>query len=287
MMKVQITRGDEWFSGLAEQIRLEGDQIVESGGEIEISSGQTIPLIVLRSEVLRSPVGREDFVTVRWFDGKFANQTAFVIPIYGHMNEDLGCPVFSGCVGKYTHHFEFDRTYESPDLIEALIEMRFKGPVCVYWMGLREGMAVSKIVVGMVPELIFPLLEGLSVKISDFLSSPLSVDMKESKVLGAVVSRYPWPAVVECDQFEISGLSPSVLKHFWTHEVQSHRHSFYSTNPLIGMATAWSSESFSEANRRVLRTMRSLQIPLKQYRTDLDFRALRKMEYLETILQGV
>lgn len=284
-MRVQFRESDGWYSGLAMQMQMEGDQIVPSSGDLVIAEPDNFPLLVLGDSVNTSPNLPIDFVTVRWFHGEFNRQTGFVVPMFGHMTEDLGCPVFAGSAIRYMHHQKFDKAYGCETLNQALIEAGFKGPVLIYWYARGEELQVTKIVVGMIPEIVLPLFEGLQGKISEFLENPTAQEFRESKVISIIASRYPWPAEVECDTYDIGGLAPPVLKHFWTYNVETHRNAFFSKSTQVGLVSAWSTDSFSEANRRALRTLRALRIPLKQYRTDVDYRAIRKMEEIEKVLQ--
>ena len=310
-MKVCFEKETGWYSAVRDQVVLEGDELDKSAdlviatelkkpqGETRIGGDSPVPLAAvadLEGAVDFLEGEDSDFFTIRWYNEEFSPQNIVTFPIKGMMNEGLGLGVDTGSTTKFLSGAVFDVLYSSEGLREVVREFEYRGPVIAGWAFLPGKICLTHIRLGLYPFLTIPLFEGLTTKITDFLTGKNQL-LKESSLVSILVSRYPFPFQEQTsDVIHVRNLTPPVLKHFWTYEMEFHRHSFYTDRTIIGMATAWGAlsaqdqgqrvMSLSEANRRALRTCRSLDVPNKQFRTDVDFRASFQWHQLEEILKA-
>jgi hypothetical protein len=180
------------------------------------------------------------------------------------MNNELGSPAEAGMACRYIHESPLCDVFGNETLQAALREMQYVGLVSVSMV--LDG-RVTGIQTGAPCWGLYNLLEGIRGRTVEFLTGE-TTGLMESWTVGLLMSRFPWPFEARHSQVKIGGMTPAIEKHFWSLETSGYKRAFVSTGPLVGVATAWS-PTLSEANRRALRTLEAIELPGKQYRTDV------------------
>jgi hypothetical protein len=219
---------------------------------------------------------------VRWFDGdKFANQTILILPIRGFMDGNLGASTVVGCGGRMVSHKNVDKVFSNKMVSDALRLAKHRGFVtmlcddhgvwevqgCIPWYGFY---AVCELITG---NLVPWFVDGTH-------------KLYECWTVGQLVSLPPYPSArptgTRIKPVTIPTLSTAVERHFW-HKMTTVRRTMEITSPLVGVATAWG-KSVGDCCRRVLTTCNNLQVPSKQYRTDLEVVLRRQYAEVSSLL---
>lgn len=301
-MKYHIISSSEIVRAISRHLDLEGDEVVEDpgqadfcltatpvidkekkypkiiGGHLDIPQ-QTLPAL----RYITSP-GPEEFIVFKWFNGEWMDQTLIGIPLVGMMNGDLGKDLSAGLASRYIENDKIYGLFHREELEGMLREMNYTGFVSICVRMNNGSPLVVRLILGVPFCGMLNALEGVSGKLSSFLTDPFNNPLLESWVAGIVLSRFPFPFQIETERVFINGLTPEVEKHFWTFNVGSFRKSFFTESTIIGYATSWS-PMLNEANRRTLRTCKTIKVEFKQYRTDLAFMLSRKWAKLKEELE--
>ena len=231
---------------------------------------QTLPALGFSSPA-SSPMSCFVF---RFFEGGSASwrpQALLGLPIETLANDDLGPRCEAGLVCRYVDP-GLDRLgfLWTPELEAVLREMSYCGFVSFGLFLPYDGLDVRlcSLQTGIPFNGIFNVLEGVKGRTVEFFTGESSW-LQESWTVNLTLSRHPWPTVppVPVRTF-IKGLNREVLKHLRLFDTVSFRDSCYSDSLLLGCASAWALQ-FPEAIRRATRTLRSLDIEDKTFRTDV------------------
>lgn len=269
---------------LKSHLVLEGNEIVIDNPDMVITDDSTfktnLPCVRggdVLSGVVTQALGFElskyesDYCLCRWFDKKLGwlDQVWVGIPIMGMMTNGMGAAVQSGMCGCFTRSVSARALFAQQELHDILQELGHSG-----WVTLRmssQDSKTSSIETGIPGTGLYNTLEGIPGTLSEVLTQPENYKYLESWSVSLVVSKFPWPlppAQHSPGRSQIRGLSDE--KHFWLTDHSRFRNSLYTQNNLIGVATGWS-RTLSEANSRVVRTCRSLEIDEIQFRTDAGY----------------
>lgn len=196
------------------------------------------------------------------------------------MNDDVGPKVQSmGCL---TMAARADyRLFELSlfPLERFLRKIGWRGPVnvgCSVWLG---DVAVTGVYLGFHYDSAYTFIEGLQEPLADAIFETAMGIKKELKVttfdfiVSARISVPPWPHALpngELKGLPLGELSDKALKHIHLRDVyaEGKQHYLAGTTGVVCSATAVG-RSVDEARNRVLRTVRNIPLPDKQYRTDV------------------
>ena len=262
-MKVKIIHREtdvQWLA-VIKQIELEGDTVWKEG-EVDLTldfSLETIPLQGLSTLGYQTMSAQPDFFISRWFDGAWHPQEFVGVLVSGLMNEGLGPEIPAGFGGLYKRVGEVWK----PDLANLLREMKVRNFVT---LGLTRDLQVTGFQTGVPFPGLFCVLEGFPCRIVEWFQKPR--ELLESSTISVTLSRHPFPHQGKDERVSVGGLSPAVQRHFWMPFVSKHRKGYFTESTLIGVATGWA-KTFGEANSRALTSCRSIEVPLKQFRTDV------------------
>lgn len=255
-MKIKL----EGFDFLKDRLISEGNELVEMGEEIKLSTKTDGPFPAPILEALGIKVDNlpETYRIVKFFNYDFSPQTIVTIPIVGMMQSGLGFPLESGLAARFIDK-EPD-IFSSDTLIEVLREMHYVGFVYAAYntdklcsFGLGAGMYI------------YNLLESLEGKLTSFIN--LEDRLLESWTLSVVLSRYPFP-FRKSDSELCFKVTPQAKRHLHLFNTEKNKSMFYTSNTFLGIATSWAT-TLHEAENRVMRTLDGLDIHAKQYRKDL------------------
>lgn len=255
-MNVELL-SDSWdWKAVSRQIELEGDTL-GSGVKLDFRS-KFVPVKVLEAIGLQVTDKIPSLFVTRWFDGTWHPQEFLGCRVMGMMNENLGMRVGTG----YGGHFGHVEGIWTKGLSNLLQEMGVRNFVTLGTFGGK----VASCQAGVPFPGLFCLLEGIPCRLAEWLVKPQG--LLESHVVGVVVSRPPWPYENSAERASVGGVGPSLLKHFWSAGLGNHRKGYYVDDTLVGVSTGWA-KNFGEANARALVSCRALDLPGKQFRTDL------------------
>jgi len=114
---------------------------------------------------------------------------------------------------------------------------------------------------------IFNALEGVKGRMVEFFSGSVPV-LLESWTTSLALSRSPFPYEMVGTKTHVGGVSPEVERHLTLLDsVRVKGSTFVTSGTLVGVSSAWAHE-MSESVRRAVRTLRGVELPDKQYRTD-------------------
>ena len=277
------------YQALARMLKLEGEEIVEERPEITITQGISghPEGLVIGGDVIFPPVftkllglqraeGLPDVVVFRWFHNGWRSQTLLGFPLQYTMTGDLSISGDVGMACCFTTKVEFTSLFDTGSddskpgpLHETLLKMNYNGFVSFGVKISDEAeIGITEIRTGVRNNGFFNMLEGLHGRLSQFLIGT-EPDLQESWTAQLLLTRYPYPhEPVTTDKVYLEGLNAEVEKHLWLFDAHRHKQTVFSQNTVIGVTTSWS-QSLAEACRRVLRTLRNVDIPQKQFRTDL------------------
>jgi len=262
-MKVRIIHGEtdvQWIA-ITKQIELEGDTVCKEG-EVDLTldfRAETIPLQGLSTLGYQTVSAQPDFFISRWFDGAWHPQEFVGVLVSGLMNENLGPEIPAGFGGIYKRVGEVWKS----GLANLLREMKVRNFVT---LGLTRDLQVTGFQTGVPFPGLFCMLEGFPCRIVEWFQKPR--ELLESPTISVTMSRYPFPHQGKDEKVSVEGLSPAVQRHFWAPYVNHHRKGHFTESTLVGVATGWA-KTFGEANSRALTSCRAIQVPFKQFRTDV------------------
>ena len=256
-MKVKL-RG---YNTLRRTIELEGDSIVEKDEDLFLDENIEGSITTVAAEALGFSfgIGDEAYMVTKRYNSGWDNQTYISYALRTLMNNDLGFPLEVGRAGRYIQdkiccdHFEKLNSLLDEMNYFGFISLKFNADNNLIDVLFGAGLAL------------YGMLEGVSGKISSFFKD--SGKILESWSVALVLSRYPYPFKPTCDRLFFD-LPPSVAKHLWFFDLKGFRKGFYTDKTAICIVSAWAT-SLNEAARRVYRTCQGLDVPLKQYRTDV------------------
>lgn len=279
-MKFTIS-GNGPLSAIGKRLELEGDEEVSNGGGLLICSegirgtGSTtqravlgeweLPVSVLEAIGIKPSKRSMDFFVTKWFSSKsdWSPQTMLGVPIKHLLPEMLGAQCPAGCSLRYVHNGPLvDVFMEHPCLGEVLREMSYNGFVSI---GLALGIefSICSIQTGVPFYGVFPLLEGSSGRLAEFLSGD-TPRFRESWTTGLVLSTAGWPFVGCDNRLFVKPKAAGWEKHFWSWTLNVFGESMFSDDRLLGVATGWS-PTLHESIRRCKLTLGNLDVPGKQY----------------------
>lgn len=278
-MKVNLICDEKDVQWLAvcKQIELEGDSILREG-EVDLEldfRSESIPLQGLSTlgyQVISAPT---DFFVSRWFDGSWHPQEFVGVLVSGLMNENLGSEIPAGFGGVYKKVGDVWK----PGLANLLREMKVRNFVT---LGLTRNLEVTGFQTGIPFPGLFCMLEGFPCRLAEWFEKPR--ELLESSIIAVTLSRYPFPHQGTSSKVNVEGLSPAVQRHFWMPYVNKHRKGYFTESTLIGVATGWA-KTFGEANSRALTSCRAIEVPLKQFRTDVGAEIRKSFSQLGLINQ--
>jgi hypothetical protein len=253
------------YETLARPLSLEGHEIISDGEDVVLNEDAetNIPkkaLELLGVEVSLSSV--ELFRTTIFYDHVhgFGEQMLLGIPLNKFLCEDLGTDCFMGMVTKFVQSGYLKSFYV---MIEELLhKMRHFGYVTIKFgddfkpIEARRGLG----------EMLFNVLEGFKGSVVDLMTT--KVKLLESWTSSLVISRYPYPMRDMAEPELQLRINPAAEKHLWFYNIYGYRSALYTKRTRVCVATAWA-QSVSDVCNRVYRTARELELPDKQYRTDM------------------
>jgi len=267
---------DGMLSALERHLKLEGDELVERGEEAELivrergHGALEGPGLVVGSDVeithpallraLGFPYRGSDstYALTKYWHGEWHPSTLFSVGAVGVMDDGMGAQVPTGIVGRFVSGGDIDRLFERKELEALLRRESFTGPVT---LGMHDGF-VSAVNLRLNP-VIFALGECREGKLSELLRTGGPIG--EKWVIAAVVSRWPWPAREAEGRAELLGLESE--EHFWGFRLNCFRDSRWTTESILGIATA-KGEKLSDANARLWSLVRTIGVAEKQVRRD-------------------
>jgi hypothetical protein len=238
----------------------------ESSGPIALAS-MTIPSVLIEAMGIKHSTSHETRVWLsRWYNGSLGSQTLMGFEAKGHMNENLGSSVSVAWASRFVQTLPEAGLLDNPSLLLTAQSLHYIG-----WLSLGLGTD------GLVTEVRFGL-PGVGVWATfEMLKSPFSAHLTgeaqtffESWSVVVLLSVAPWPfARKPLTPSAILTVDPEALDHCYFWGARELRPGVFSVRSAdIGVVTAWS-PLLSEAVRRVLRTLRGVELLEKQYRTDL------------------
>ena len=282
-MRVAFDKEDAKLYLIKRRVELEEDDIVEESDDCDLLISRkvresnvpvfgvtvTLPVTALGYQLTDAKI--YDVFVTKVFDRNWGEGLYMGIPVRGLMNENCGMAATSAIwmVGLQDERNEdigrLNGLFMQPLLVDTLTHMGYSGFVSIM---LSEDGGVFGVQTGM-PKLGFcAIAENIKGKLSEFGTQPLEVIVRNSWGLASILSRYPFPFKEGGGDIPLEGLSPAVEKHFWVNRGRRYKGTFYTRETLLGIASAWGL-SPNESESRVLRTCRAIEIPLRQYRTDL------------------
>lgn len=216
------------------------------------------------------------YVLTRYYNvDHWTDQILVGIPLFGLMNNNLGPRVCVGSAFRYlkpiVESIEFDK------YTLALQELGFQGFVSLLFNDTGDFISAQT----SIPFYgLFGVLEGVRGKLGEWFADPNR--LYESWVVSLLLTSHPWPntSTVVDKVKVIPNVSKEIEKHFWSFPRSQQ------SQGLLGIATAWAgieddsvngaSGSLERANNFALRTAGSIDVPEKQYRTDLAIRVREK-----------
>lgn len=271
-MKVQVLTLGPAASALRRRFQLEEDEIVEHSPELSLPQDflhAPVPGIVAEGFYGQGSGEPTHFFT-RFWDGHWHPQTAVGVPLRGLMSEGLGPDCYNGCSLRFVDQLDHD-LFEHTHLEEMLRLTRFHNGTP--WKGFVSFVMSEKKVLWIEKSIpfhgIFPLLEGVTARRSEFLRDPMKHEFKTSWFYaGLLLTRSPWPHhKMTKEKVLVEGITSRIEKHFWAFSSNVERYSFRTEFTELGVATAWS-DTLSDTMYRVDRTCRNILAPFKQFRTD-------------------
>ena len=254
-MKVKLVG----FDFLRERLTQEGCEFVGSGEELflnEQADGE-LPKVVLSSLGIKTRNEPERFGVMKFFHNGFSPQTIVTLPVWGMMPGNLGANIQTALAARFIP--STPPVFENEDLSLTLAEMNYTGFVTA---GFGQELCSLRLGAGMA---FYNVMEGIPGLLIDFLTGKNM--LLESWTYSVLLSRFPYPAMEKADRVAFS-VDPQARGHLWFFKVQRQKNAFFTADTRIGIATSWAT-TLHEAARRVLRTLEGINIPEKQYRTDL------------------
>ncbi len=255
-MKIKL----EGYEFLKERLETEGTELVNNDWDIrlnEMSEGK-IPRSIVESLGVDLVEGEELFRFVKLFNKDFSPQTLVAIPIVGMMNGGLGYNTTVGMGCRFVNT-EPD-IFFNQSFTDTLNEMDFTGFISALMS--PHGLIELRMGAGMA---LYNILEGVQGRLEDFLS--LKERLLESWTLSVALSRYPYPYENKFKPVSFV-VSKKAQEHFYPFKCSQRKNLFSTEHTFVGLATSWAT-TLQEAEKRVLRTLNGIELPAKQYRTDL------------------
>lgn len=287
-MNITVVSVNGWLDAVAFQMSKEGDFVevlrevptkVESElvltdvpmtASVPVVGGDRVFPSTIADVLLNgiSKGSKTDFFVTKWYDriSGWNSKTIIGIPLVGLMNENMSASVPTGVAMRYVTNSPVEKWHHLDKVTDAISKLAFTGFVTICFTITSDDVRPVSIQTGIPFNGLYPIFEGAPGRISDVLIDPSL--LRESWVVGLNLTRYPWPLVESSERVYINGLSDSVTRHFWMPFVTTYRKNAFSDHTFIGMATAWS-QHLAEANRRAQRTCRTIDLPQKQFRSDL------------------
>ena len=269
---------DDIFNTCLETIMIdEGDTITDVEPELIITDHvvdtKGVPFVRVGGRMNQTTIqalgyekGTEVATVSCWYDrfSLWGKQLILSIPVWGMMNQDLGKRVCTGVGMRYVDESPLKELFLHELLNELLKTQKHTGFVSIGIDVKGNPLSVSY---GIPHNGNLVVLEGCKQRLSEFFSNPSR--LMESWAIGILVSRYPYPMSVSSKRVFVKGIRPATKKHIYTPLVVNERNSFYTDSSVIGLCTAWD-KRLIDTNKRALGFCNSLEIPEKQYRTDLN-----------------
>lgn len=249
------------YNTLRMPLELEGDTIVEKDEDLLLNEKVegSIPTVAVKALGFNLNEGEEAFMITQRYFNEWQEQRYISFSLPTLMNNNLGYKEESGRAGRYIQTSLYDEFFIL--LTPLLDKMNYKGFISLKFNKDRE---VIDVLFGAGLAL-YSILEGVKGKLSDFFFYKENV--LESWSTSLILTRYPYP-FKEMDERLFLNIPSSMEKHLWFYDVKGHKKVLYTDNTKICIVSAWAT-SLNEVARRVSRTCNGLNIPLKQYRTDI------------------
>lgn len=248
-----------------------------------VSSPESAELILTNDEVLPEVIRRELFGDINWrseadsvihwpdyfltrfaFEGELSNQLAVGLPLIGMCNENLGAEEVGAVAVRFLPSCpKGDLFYNGLHMV--LKEMKYTGFVSLSFL---EGYdSPVRVQLGVPCGAIYALVESIRGSYIDFMLAPWR--LFESWCVALPILRGCYPGK-EAKKVLIQGISPENADHCFPFS-----DGLQSLTQFVGFVSA-SHGSLSTACYRVLEIARSLVIPEKQFRTDIEWLLKRK-----------
>lgn len=217
--------------------------------------------------------------------GKWSDQVAILIPLFGTMNRDLGANYCTGCATRYIDPRHREACLAKTEHLSLLTSMNYKGFVSWAFNANHE-LIWSTLGVPFLGT--YSLLSSLSAEsLLPFIEEPLSVRFVDAWAAALLVSRYPWPYLDRTEietMVDLSGMTSK--RYFWRFDKNSRRGNAYETNgTALGVVTGFSTWRLSQAIDYVMMGADSIDVKGKQYRTDLYDSSASRWGYLKEMYQ--
>lgn len=210
----------------------------------------------------------------------FSNQLAVGVPLIGSQAEGLGFPMASACGVKFMSSPALEALFNDK-LAKFLEEAGHRGVVTLEMSGGK----VQQIHLGAPSLMLYAMLECWPGRLSEFAVDPLAKPFFPRWCVASLVSCFPYPAAFETkEKALVRGLIRPVRKHFWAFTENGIMKESFKTNlTAIGVVTSWD-HTLSRVCTRAISTCQNIEVPMKQYRTDLFYSIRDKWEAVEPLL---
>jgi len=204
---------------------------------------------------------------MQWWDGEgFVGKPVLVIEQLGFMNRDLGLQLKTP-QGVTLFPISRDSKLVSNTLSKVVPLLdNYQGPVCFQVTVSGKHIYVNDLILGFPGGWVECVLE---IQKGHLLDQPFNVF--DDMVVGIMVSVPPYPySDVGSQPTELS-LSAGALKHTRFYNCYQEKDVLYGSQELF-LATAWGprESSAQDVRMRVMKSLRYMDIPKKQYRTDIS-----------------
>lgn len=267
-MKIYIGGGrDGDLAALEHHILREGDTICEKHSEADfhvadnvfLPEGLGVDIPPDRSKDMR-------FYVTRVFDGQeFMQQWIVGVPFRTLFSMDLGAKKDVGSVlVSVNPSEELFESLSAQKFLTWLRDREYKG--LLSW-AFDQDRKVCGLCTGLPGFGLYALMEMLRQPIVSFLTSPTGI--RECWSAAVLLSKAPWPFGTSVANDRIGPVTDDCEKHLWTFDRLDGSRSLTTRQGRIAVATAWSSESLNNVQKRILRTCFDLKFDEKQFRTDI------------------
>lgn len=260
---------------LAHHTQKQGDQVVSDplDAQVFIPEFTRVPFDWVKQDFENYSPEKVCYYLTRIFDGEqFLQQWMLGIPLVGLMNSGLGVACEVGSVVAYCQpRSELQILAASGALQPVLKETSYRGFVSWQFGQSNELLNVS---FGVPSYGMYAMFEGLSQSIAGFFLNPLQ--LKESWTCSVLLSRSPWPHKLQAQEILIGPIADPIQKHLWLYldnDCEFDGSVVRTSHTRLAVATAYSLGGphgpLHDLTYRALPAPRKLEIPEKQFRSDL------------------
>jgi len=278
-MKINVQYCAE-YAGVYEQVLYEGDEVVIAMDEkenhlIDLQAPRELPINVFAGATgLKVSDKRAEFYLSRYYNGEKFHPHLFVgLYIYGLINDDLGKDICIGSAGRFQSPKINEELFGIFDTI--LLDTGYRGWVSVSF-DLDKNITSAKL--GIPSYGLYALLECRHGTVADFIKNPGEIPHRWC--VATLLTRWPWPAMFltnhehKLKPITVLGYTSHFKRHLclFDDDIKFGVNQFTIDQPdnnIIGVVSAWSSWSMSEAVKFLHQIYGSLEFPDMQPRFGL------------------